>query len=74
MKRLDQKVGESEEQFLREVAVLAGLHHGHVVDLVGYCCEGTNRILVHEFVPNRTLQDHLHGDRDTGEAAGGSEI
>jgi serine/threonine protein kinase len=67
VKRLDLNVAQSEEHFLREVAALAGLHHPHVVELVGYCSEGPTRILVHEFVPNRTLQDHLHGDRETGE-------
>ncbi|MBA0764396.1 hypothetical protein Gotri_013752, partial [Gossypium trilobum] len=38
------------------------LHHKHLVSLVGYCISETTRMLVYEFVPNNTLEFHLHGE------------
>lgn len=32
------------------------------MSLVGYCISGAQRLLVYEFVPNKTLEFHLHGD------------
>ncbi|KAG5244284.1 proline-rich receptor protein kinase [Salix suchowensis] len=37
------------------------VHHKHLVSLVGYCIHGSARLLVYEFVPNNTLEFHLHG-------------
>jgi hypothetical protein len=37
------------------------VHHRHLVSLVGYCIHGDQRLLVYEYVPNKTLELHLHG-------------
>lgn len=35
--------------------------HPNLVKLIGYCTEGTQRVLVYEFMPLGSLEDHLHG-------------
>ncbi|KAL0666331.1 hypothetical protein Bca4012_029035 [Brassica carinata] len=47
----------------REVNVLGVVEHPNLVKLIGYCAEdderGIQRLLVYEYVPNRSVQDHL---------------
>ncbi|KAK1650099.1 hypothetical protein QYE76_067904 [Lolium multiflorum] len=52
--------GNSREEFLSHVRMLSRLHHRNVVDFIGYCADDHHRILVHEFMPLCSLQDHLH--------------
>jgi len=42
-----------------EVLILSLLHHPNLVNLVGYCSDGNQRILVYEYMPNGSLEDHL---------------
>lgn len=35
------------------------LRHRRVANLIGYCCDGDERLLVAEFMPNDTLAKHL---------------
>ncbi|XP_055822158.1 proline-rich receptor-like protein kinase PERK1 [Solanum dulcamara] len=57
------KVGshQGEREFQAEVETISRVHHKHLVSLVGYCMNGIKRLLVYEFVSNRTLEYHLHG-------------
>ena len=41
--------------------MISRVHHRHLVSLVGYCIAGARRLLVYDFVPNQTLEHHLHG-------------
>ncbi|KAG0567388.1 hypothetical protein KC19_7G131500 [Ceratodon purpureus] len=47
--------------FEAELEVLCKVRHAQLVNLVGYCEEMGERILVYEFMSNGTLHDHLHG-------------
>lgn len=51
------------KQWLAEVQFLGVLEHPNLVRLIGYCAvdseEGKHRLLVYEFMPNKTLDDHL---------------
>lgn len=47
--------------FGAELEVLCKVRHAQLVNLVGYCEEMGERILVYEFMSNGTLHDHLHG-------------
>nr|CAD1828220.1 unnamed protein product [Ananas comosus var. bracteatus] len=49
------------EEFHAEVDIIGRVHHRHLVSLVGYCVAAEQRLLVYEFVPNKTLEHHLHG-------------
>ncbi|KAG6432925.1 hypothetical protein SASPL_104517 [Salvia splendens] len=61
VKSLKQNSGQGEREFQAEVDIISRVHHRHLVSLVGYCISGSQRMLVYEFVPNSTLEDHLHG-------------
>lgn len=41
--------------------MLSLLHHPNLVNLVGYCADGDQRILVYEYMANGSLEDHLLG-------------
>lgn len=42
-----------------EVNYLGQLHHPNLVKLIGYCSDGDNRLLVYEFLPKGSLENHL---------------
>lgn len=62
IKQLKIGSGQGEREFQAEVAIISRVHHKHLVSLVGYCSSGLQRMLVYEFVPNNTLEFHLHGE------------
>ncbi|XP_031743873.1 probable serine/threonine-protein kinase PBL21 isoform X3 [Cucumis sativus] len=39
--------------------MLSLLHHPNLVTLIGYCTDGDQRLLVYEFMPMGSLEDHL---------------
>ncbi|RZR88118.1 hypothetical protein BHM03_00015686 [Ensete ventricosum] len=53
--------GQGNREFLVEVLMLSLLHHPNLVNLIGYCADGDQRLLVYEFMPLGSLEDHLHG-------------
>ncbi|EYU33629.1 hypothetical protein MIMGU_mgv1a0264361mg, partial [Erythranthe guttata] len=59
VKQLDRNGFQGNKEFLVEVLVLSLLHHPNLVNLVGYCAEGTQRVLVYEYMQNGSLEDHL---------------
>ncbi|KAG6587962.1 Proline-rich receptor-like protein kinase PERK1, partial [Cucurbita argyrosperma subsp. sororia] len=61
VKQLKAGSGQGEREFQAEVEIISRVHHRHLVSLVGYCITGSQRLLVYEFVPNNTLEFHLHG-------------
>lgn len=61
VKQLKAGSGQGEREFQAEVEIISRVHHKHLVSLVGYCMAGSQRLLVYEFVPNNTLEFHLHG-------------
>jgi len=58
VKRLDSSF-QGEKQFRAEVSSIGIIQHVNLVNLVGFCCEGENRFLVYEHMPNRSLDVHL---------------
>ncbi|XP_042381133.1 probable serine/threonine-protein kinase PBL3 isoform X2 [Zingiber officinale] len=47
-------------EWLTEVNCLGQLHHPNLVKLIGYCSEGDNRLLVYEYMPKGSLDNHLN--------------
>lgn len=60
IKQLKMGGGQGEREFQAEVETISRVHHRHLVSLKGYCSAGKQRLLVYPFVPNRTLDYHLH--------------
>ncbi|KAK2639605.1 hypothetical protein Ddye_027400 [Dipteronia dyeriana] len=59
VKQLDRNGFQGNREFLVEVLMLSLLSHPHLVNLVGYCADGDQRILVYEHMVNGSLEDHL---------------
>ncbi|XP_020577017.1 probable leucine-rich repeat receptor-like protein kinase At5g49770 [Phalaenopsis equestris] len=59
------KVGSSQGglEFKTEIELLSRVHHKNLVDLVGFCFQQGERMLVYEYVPNGTLRESLDGRR-----------
>ena len=47
------------QDFINEVATIGRIHHTNVVQLIGFCAEGSKRALVYDFMPNGSLDTHL---------------
>ncbi|BBG96668.1 Protein kinase superfamily protein, partial [Prunus dulcis] len=47
------------QDFINEVATIGRIHHVHVVQLIGYCVEGSKRALVYKFMSNGSLDKHI---------------
>ncbi|XP_031271370.1 probable serine/threonine-protein kinase PBL7 isoform X1 [Pistacia vera] len=60
VKQLDKAGAQGEKEFLVEVLMLSLLRHPNLVSLIGYCGDGDQRLLVYEYMPLGSLEDHLH--------------
>ncbi|KAJ7548534.1 hypothetical protein O6H91_07G015500 [Diphasiastrum complanatum] len=61
VKKLNKCNKQGLQQFYNEVMILSQVKHNNLVQLLGCCLEGTELMLVYEFVANGTLADHIHG-------------
>lgn len=53
------------DEFLELVANISELRHPNVLELVGYCAEFGQRLLVYTHFSRKALQDVLHDDDAT---------
>lgn len=68
VKQLDRNGLQGNREFLVEVLMLSLLHHPNLVSLIGYCAYGDQRLLVYEYMPLGSLEDHLHDIPPTKES------
>ncbi|XP_039137504.1 serine/threonine-protein kinase PCRK1-like [Dioscorea cayenensis subsp. rotundata] len=63
VKQLSRKGVQGHKEWLTEVNVLGIVDHPNLVKLIGYCAEdderGMQRLLIYEFMPSRSVHDHL---------------
>ncbi|KAL3654210.1 putative serine/threonine-protein kinase pbl3 [Castilleja foliolosa] len=59
VKKLKPEGFQGHKEWLTEVNYLGQLHHPNLVKLIGYCLEGEYRLLVYEFMPKGSLENHL---------------
>lgn len=61
MKRLSSSSNQNVEQFKNEISVLLKLQHKNLVKILGYCMEEDEKLIVYEFVKNKSLDIFLQG-------------
>ncbi|KAI4328403.1 hypothetical protein L6164_020760 [Bauhinia variegata] len=59
VKKLKPESFQGHKEWLTEVNYLGQLHHRNLVKLIGFCLEGENQLLVYEFMPKGSLENHL---------------
>ncbi|CAI0560986.1 unnamed protein product [Linum tenue] len=59
VKQLDRNGLQGNREFLVEVLMLSLLHHHNLVNLIGYCADGDQRLLVYEYMSKGSVEDHL---------------
>ncbi|GMN30712.1 hypothetical protein TIFTF001_002930 [Ficus carica] len=64
VKRFSKQSWPDAQQFVAEAAGVGKVRHKRLVNLIGCCAEGDERLLVAEYMPNDTLSKHLfHWDK-----------
>lgn len=68
VKQLGRRGLQGHKEWVTEVNVLGIVEHPNLVKLVGYCAEdderGIQRLLVYEYMPNGSVEDHLSAKKD----------
>nr|TKS07931.1 serine/threonine-protein kinase PBS1 [Populus alba] len=59
VKKLDPLGIQGDKEFQVEVLMLSLMHHPNIVNLIGYCGDADHRLLVYEYMPLGSLEDHL---------------
>ncbi|KAM0044814.1 putative transferase, protein kinase RLK-Pelle-RLCK-VIIa-2 family [Helianthus debilis subsp. tardiflorus] len=59
VKRLNAESFQGHREWLAEVNYLGQFSHPNLVNLIGYCLEDEHRLLVYEFMPRGSLENHL---------------
>ncbi|KAF8092774.1 hypothetical protein N665_0401s0021 [Sinapis alba] len=70
VKKFSKSTWPDPKQFAAEAQAIGKMRHTRLVNLIGYCCDGDERLLVSEYMPNDTLTKHLfHWEKQTMEWA-----
>lgn len=59
VKKLAQYSRQGKKEFMTEAKLLARVQHRNVVNLLGYCVHGQEKLLVYEYVANESLDKIL---------------
>ncbi|XP_021726380.1 protein STRUBBELIG-RECEPTOR FAMILY 3-like [Chenopodium quinoa] len=53
---------QTEDEFAQLISIISNIHHERIVNLVGYCAEHGQRLIINEYCNNATLYEALHLD------------
>ncbi|KAL8265846.1 hypothetical protein R6Q59_003190 [Mikania micrantha] len=59
VKRLNDQFGQGLKEFLTEIQLLSGQHHENIINLVGYCDDGKEKIIVYEYAEHGSLDRYI---------------
>ncbi|XP_028759043.1 putative serine/threonine-protein kinase [Neltuma alba] len=59
VKKLSVRSNQGKKEFVNEAKLLARVQHRNVVNLLGYCVFGSEKLLVYEYVPHESLDKIL---------------
>ena len=59
VKKFSKSAWPDPKQFVEEASGVGKLRHPRLAILIGFCCDGDERLLVAEYMPNDTLAKHL---------------
>lgn len=72
VKKLDTSSSqEPDSEFEAQLSIVSRLKNEHFTELIGYCLEANNRILVYQFATKGSLHDILHGRKGVQNAEPG---
>ncbi|CAI0450451.1 unnamed protein product [Linum tenue] len=63
VKQLSVQSHQGKSQFITEIATISAVQHRNLVKLYGCCIEGENRLLVYEYLENKSLDKALFGEK-----------
>ncbi|PON96842.1 Mitogen-activated protein kinase kinase kinase [Trema orientale] len=58
------------QDFMNEITTIGRIHHFNVVQLIGFCVEGSKHALVYEFMPNGSLDKYIFSEEGMNSLSG----